>query len=108
MSKTITRKSDNVSVYLLHDDATVDLAATSNATVRGNTGGSVDFDIGDLDSSNADLHSSVTAPSGWHGGKHTYNGSSWAEVDGAAMAVAETPAQVVRIMDYAINGRLAG
>ena len=34
--------------------------------------------------------------------------SSWAEVDGAAMAVAETPAQVVRILDYAINGRLAG
>ena len=81
MSKTITRKSDNVSVYLLHDDATVDLAATPNATVRGNTGGT-DIDIGDLDSSNADLHSSVTAPSGWHGGKHTYNGSSWAEVDG--------------------------
>jgi len=82
MSKTITRKSDNVSVYLLHDDATVDLTATPNATVRGNTGGTVDFDIGDLDSSNADLHSSVTAPSGWQGGKHTYDGSSWAEVDG--------------------------
>ena len=29
------------------------------------------------------------------------------EVDGAAMAVAETPDQVVRILDYAINGRLA-
>ena len=83
MSKTITRKSDNVSVYILHDDATVDLAGTPNATVRGNTGGK-DFDIGDLNSSNATVHSSVTAPSGWQGGKHTYDGSSWAEVDGWA------------------------
>ena len=103
MSKTITRKSDNVSVYLLHDDATVDLAATPNATVRGNTGGSVDFDIGDLDSSNADLHSSVTAPSGWQGGKHTYDGSSWAEVDGwvdpTVAEIARLEEQIVELQD---------
>ena len=35
-------------------------------------------------------------------------GHALKEVDGAAMAVAETPSQVVRILDYAINGRLAG
>ena len=35
-------------------------------------------------------------------------GHALKEVDGAAMAVAETPAQVVRILDYAINGRLVG
>jgi YtoQ family protein len=29
------------------------------------------------------------------------------EVDGAALATAETPEQVVRILDYVINGRLA-
>ncbi|MDP6344692.1 MAG: YtoQ family protein [Alphaproteobacteria bacterium] len=29
------------------------------------------------------------------------------EVDGAALAVAETPEQVVEILDYAINGRLS-
>jgi hypothetical protein len=100
MSKTITRKSDNVSVYLLHDDATVDLAATPSATVRGNTDGT-DFDIGDLDSSNADLHSSVTAPSGWRGGKHTYDGSSWTEVDGwvdpAVAEIARLEAQIVEL-----------
>ncbi|HIB63660.1 MAG TPA: hypothetical protein EYO33_00675, partial [Phycisphaerales bacterium] len=28
------------------------------------------------------------------------------EVDGAAMAVAEEPSQVVQILDYVINGRL--
>ncbi|MDP6588592.1 MAG: YtoQ family protein [Alphaproteobacteria bacterium] len=35
-------------------------------------------------------------------------GHALKEVDGAAMAVAETLGQVVRILDYAINGRLAG
>ena len=30
------------------------------------------------------------------------------EVDGAALAVAETPEQVVQILAYAINGRLSG
>lgn len=35
-------------------------------------------------------------------------GHALKEVDGAAMAVAETPDQVVRILNYAINGRLAG
>ena len=34
-------------------------------------------------------------------------GHALKEVDGVAMAVAETPDQVVRILDYAINGRLA-
>ena len=30
------------------------------------------------------------------------------EVDAAAMAVAQTPAQIVDILDYAITGRLTG
>ena len=81
MSKTITRKSNNVSVYLLHDDATVDLSATPNATVRGDTGGS-DFDIGDLNSSNATVHEGVTAPADWQGNRYTFDGSDWTEVDG--------------------------
>ena len=38
---------------------------------------------------------------------HPALGHALKEVDGAAMAVAETPDQVVRILDYAINGRLA-
>tara|TARA_Y100000593_G_scaffold38732_1_gene74947 strand:- start:31 stop:399 length:369 start_codon:yes stop_codon:yes gene_type:complete len=82
MSQTITRKADNVSVYILHDDATVDLSATPHATVRGNTGGPVDFNIADLNSSNAEVHTGVTAPSGWMGGKHTYDGSSWGDASG--------------------------
>ena len=82
MSKTITRKSDNVSLHLLHDDATVDLSAQPHTTVRGNTGGTVNFNIADLDASNAEVHSDVTAPSGWIGGKHTYDGSSWGDTSG--------------------------
>ena len=82
MSKTITRKSNNVSVFVLHNDATVDLAATPNATVRGNTGGTVDFDIGDLNSSNATVHEGVTAPGDWQGNRYTFDGTTWTEVDG--------------------------
>ena len=82
MSKTITRKSNNVSVFVLHNDATVDLAATPNATVRGNTGGRVDFDIGDLNSSNATVHEGVTAPGDWQGNRYTFDGTTWTEVDG--------------------------
>ena len=101
MSKTITRKSDNVSVYLLHDDATVDLAATSNATVRGNTGGSVDFDIGDLNSSNATVHEGVTAPDDWKGNRYTFDGTTWTQISGwvdPALAVIDRlEAEVTRL-----------
>tara|TARA_R110000744_G_scaffold13871_1_gene39979 strand:- start:10 stop:324 length:315 start_codon:yes stop_codon:yes gene_type:complete len=82
MSKTITRKSNNVSVFVLHDDATVDLAATPNATVRGNTGGKVDFDIGDMNSGNATLHTDVTAPADWQGNRYEFDGTTWTEVAG--------------------------
>ena len=75
MSQTITRNDDNVSVYVFDDSVNVDLSATPNATVRNNGGN--DFDIGDLNASNATLHTGVTAPDGWVGGKHTYDGSAW-------------------------------
>ena len=38
--------------------------------------------LGDSNSTNAELHTGVTAPSGWTGGKHTFDGSSWAVVSG--------------------------
>ena len=69
MSQTITRNDGNVSVYVFDDSVNVDLSATPNATVRNNGGN--DFDIGDLNASNATLHTGVTAPDGWVGGKHT-------------------------------------
>jgi hypothetical protein len=80
MSQTITRNDGNVSVYVFDDSVNVDLSATPNATVRNNGGN--DFDIGDLDSSNATLHTGVTVPDGWMGGKHTYDGSAWGDASG--------------------------
>ncbi|MEM6464065.1 MAG: YtoQ family protein [Pseudomonadota bacterium] len=40
-----------------------------------------------------------------HGADHQH---ALKEVDAAALAVVETPDQIVRILDYVINGRLAG
>ena len=61
MSQTITKNDGNVSLYLFDDDVEVNLSATPNATVR-NNGANGDFDIGDLNSSNATLWGLV---SGW-------------------------------------------
>ena len=81
MSQTITKNDGNVSLYLFDDDVEVNLSATPNTTVR-NNGDNGDFDIGDLNASNATLHTGVTAPDGWTGCKHTYDGSSWGLVSG--------------------------
>jgi len=40
-----------------------------------------------------------------HGAEHQH---ALKEVDAAALAVVQTPEQIVRILDYVINGRLAG
>ena len=40
-----------------------------------------------------------------HGPDHQH---ALKEVDAAALAVVETPAQIVSILDYVINGKLAG
>ncbi len=40
-----------------------------------------------------------------HGADHQH---ALKEVDAAALAVAETPAQVIEILDYVINGKLSG
>jgi len=72
--QTITFNTDNISAYIFADDVT--LAATSdNITTP-------DFIIGDMNSSNATIHTGVTAPDGWQSGKHTFNGSAWGNVAG--------------------------
>jgi len=40
-----------------------------------------------------------------HGPDHQH---ALKEVDAAALAVAETPSQVIEILDYVINGKLSG
>jgi len=72
--QTITHNSDNVSVYTFADDATL-TASSDNITTP-------DFIIGDMNSSNSTIHTGVTAPDGWQGGKHTFDGTSWGNVAG--------------------------
>ena len=77
MSKTITLKSNNVSLYVFDDSETVTMESNKISV-----GDPVEKILGDLNSTNAELHTGVTAPSGWTGGKHTFDGSSWAVVSG--------------------------
>ena len=74
MSKTIVENSTKVSKYLFADDKEVSMAS-DKITVGSDP---VDFHIGDLNSSNATLHSDVSnAPSDWYGNKYKFDGSSW-------------------------------
>ena len=72
--QTITFNTGNLSVYTFADDATI-TATTDNITTPS-------FIIGDMNSSNSTIHTGVTVPDGWQGGKHTFDGTSWGNVAG--------------------------
>ena len=72
--KTITFNSNNVSAYTF-DDAH-DLVATTESITCPH------FVIGDLNSTNATIHTSVTPPADWMGGRYTFDGATWVEVEG--------------------------
>jgi len=72
--QTITFNTGNVSVYTFADDATI-ISTGDNITTP-------DFIIGDMNSSNSTIHTGVTVPDGWQGGKHTFDGSAWGNVAG--------------------------
>ena len=72
--KTITFNTGNVSAYTFADDVTLTASADNITTPS--------FIIGDMNSSNATIHTGVTAPDGWQGGKHTFDGSAWGNVAG--------------------------
>ena len=72
--QTITNNTGDVSVYNFADDATI-TATADNITTP-------DFIIGDMNSSNSTIHTGVTIPDGWQGGKHTFDGTSWGAVSG--------------------------
>lgn len=73
MSKTLTLKSSNVSLYVFDDSETVTIEANQISV-----GNPVEKTLGDLNSTNTELHTEVTAPSGWIGGKYTFDGTTWA------------------------------
>ena len=88
--QTITNNTGDVSVYNFADDATI-TATADNITTP-------DFIIGDMNSSNSTIHTGVTIPDGWIGGKHTFDGTSWAVkagwVDAKVAQIAELQAQI--------------
>ena len=88
--KTITLNSNNISAYTF-DDAHDLVATGENITCP-------HFIIGDLNSTNATIHTGVTPPADWQGGRYTFDGTTWAEVAGwvdpKVAQVAELQAQM--------------
>ena len=72
--KTITFNSNSVSAYVFENTEQVTLN-TENITCP-------DFIIGDLNSTNATMHTDVTPPEDWMGGRYVYDGTDWTEVVG--------------------------
>jgi hypothetical protein len=79
MSKTLTFNDTGRSPYLFDDAKNVTMGA-DKITVGDEA--DPDFYIGDMNSSNATLHESVTGPADWQGNRYTFDGSDWTEVDG--------------------------
>jgi hypothetical protein len=72
--KTIVFNDTNVSAYQF-DNAYAITMSSANITTP-------DFIIVDMDSTNATIHENVTPPVDWQGGKYTFDGTTWAEVEG--------------------------
>ena len=80
--KTIVRKSDNTSAYLIPDDAVVDLSG-----IRLAVSGASSFTVMDLPPDSVNVHENVTAGdvlvgtstniTEWIGNKFTFNGTAW-------------------------------
>ena len=67
--QTITFNDSNISTYIFEDGDT--LTATAESITSPN------FIIGDMNSSNATIHTGVTPPADWAGGKYLFDGTSW-------------------------------
>jgi len=66
---TITFNDSNISVYTFDDDTTVEVTDTSITCP--------DFIIGDMNNTNATVHTEVTPPADWAGGKYIFDGDNW-------------------------------
>ena len=67
--QTITFNDSTLSPYIFEDGDTLTATAENITTPN--------FIIGDLNSSNATIHTGVTPPEDWKGGKYLFDGSSW-------------------------------
>ena len=72
--QTITFNTGNVSAYTFADDVTLTASADNITTPS--------FIIGDMNSGNATVHTGVTPPADWQGGRYTFDGTTWAELAG--------------------------
>ena len=73
MSKTIVENATKLSMYVFANDKPV-IMGEGIITVGSDP---VDFYVCDLNSSNATMHTDVTAPDGWYGDKHFFDGTDW-------------------------------
>jgi hypothetical protein len=67
--KTITRNTNNFSMYIFEDDVPITVKATSIITPN--------FIIGDLNSGNSTMHENVTPPDDWANCKYIFDGTTW-------------------------------
>jgi len=73
MAKTIIENSTKLSKYVFANDKPV-IMGEGIITVGSDP---VDFYVCDLNSNNATMHTDVTAPDGWSGDKHFFDGTEW-------------------------------
>ena len=91
--QTITFNASNISAYIFEDGDTL-TATAENIT-------SPNFIIGDMNSSYATIHTGVTPPAGWQGGKHLFDGTNWtangAWTDPKEKRIAELEAELAEL-----------
>jgi len=68
--KTIIENDTNISKYMFANSVAITMGADFITTPN--------FIIGDMNTSNCILVEGVTAPAGWVGCKHTFDGTTWA------------------------------
>ena len=79
MSKTMSFNDTGRSPCLFDDSKNVTMGADK---ITVGDGANPDFYIGDMNSSNATLHTGVSAPADWQGNRYTFDGTTWTEVAG--------------------------
>ena len=67
--QTITFNNTNISAYIFKD---ADALTVTDANIV-----CPNFMIGDMNTNNATVHTGVTAPDDWQGGKYLFNGTAW-------------------------------
>ena len=91
--QTITFNDSTISSYTFEDGDTL-TATAENITCP-------NFIIGDLNSSNATIHTGVTPPEDWQGGKYLFDGTSWTAnenwTDPKEARIAELEAEIAEL-----------